>query len=97
MARTFIFMTVSPLTSNPYSVPFVYMFVFVSHDQPKVYSKSSRGRDDDNSPGVFVSIPADLVAASSKIMVGTRSMQLDVPFAQVRGLHASNKSYLKVS
>lgn len=35
---------------------------------------------------MFVSIPADVVAASSKIMVGTRSMQLDVPFLQVRGL-----------
>eukprot|EP00904_Undaria_pinnatifida_P002267 jgi/Undpi1/12040/HiC_scaffold_4.g01739.m1 len=48
----------------------------------QVYSKSSWEEDGELSPGMFVSIPASVVAASSKIMVGTRSMQLDVPFLQ---------------
>lgn len=37
-----------------------------------------------NVPGdVFVSIPADVIAGSSKITVGTRSLRIDVPFSMV--------------
>lgn len=51
----------------------------------QIYAKESGRRDDaaDNPVGVFVSVPAAVMAASGRLLAGTRSLRVDVPYSQV--------------